>query len=155
LQEPDGRTLLPHRLAEFGLEGPDIGRLRAEGSFRHHDRTVSIDDVSVAKHGQVFAFVMDTRWCDGALELASGADLLVCEATFLSSEAELAERYGHLTAQQAGRLAQEAGVRRLVLSHFSRRYPDPARFGQEASAEFDGDVIVADDFERIAVPSRP
>ena len=33
-----------------------------------------------------FAFVMDTGWCDGALELARGADLLVCEATFLSSE---------------------------------------------------------------------
>lgn len=154
LEEPDGRTLLPSRLADVGLEGADIGRLRKEGSIRHGDLTVSIEDVSVERRGQVFAFVMDTGWCDGALRLAAGADLLVCESTFLSTESDLAEQYGHLTAQQAGRLAQEAGVRRLVLSHFSRRYPEPERFGEEAGGEFGGDIVVAHDFERIAVPSR-
>lgn len=154
LEEPDGRTLLPGRLADIGLEGADIGRLRREGSIQHGDVTVSIEDVSVEKRGQVFAFVMDTRLCDGALRLAAEADLLVCESTFLSTESDLAERYGHLTAREAGRLAREAGVRRLVLSHFSRRYPEPAHFGEEASDEFAGDIVVAHDLERIAVPSR-
>jgi ribonuclease Z len=97
---------------------------------------------------------MDTRWCPGALQLAEGADLLVCESTFLDVDADMAEVYGHLTARQAGRLAREAGVRRLVLTHFSRRYADEQVFADEARTEFDGDVVLAEDLMRIPVPSR-
>jgi ribonuclease Z len=99
----------------------------------------------------VFAFVMDTAWCDAAVELAAGADLLVCESTFLESDAELAARYGHLTARQAGRVASEAGARRLVLTHFSARYTDMQHFVDEAAREFQGDIVVADDLMRVAI----
>jgi ribonuclease Z len=153
VQEPDGRRMLPERLAARGIAGPDIGRLQAAGRLSVGGRTVQIDEVSEHRPGQSFAFVMDTRWCDGALQLAAGADLLVCESTFLSADEELAASYGHLTARQAGRLAAVAGARRLVLTHFSRRYPDVAAFAEEAGAEF-GDVVVAGDLDRIAVPPR-
>jgi ribonuclease Z len=153
LVEHDGWRFVPERLAALGIEGAAIARLRQQGRIKHRGRTVEMHDVAEVRHGQVFAFVMDTRWCDGAIELAAGADLLVCESTFLSSEADLAERYGHLTAQQAGRLARVAGARRLVLSHFSRRHADPELFGVEARTEFD-DVVVARDLDRIAVPRR-
>jgi ribonuclease Z len=153
LQEPDGRRILPERLAALGVAGPDVGRLQASGTLDVGGRTVHVDEVSEHRPGQSFAFVMDTRWCDGALALAAGADLLVCESTFLSIDQELAARYGHLTARQAGRLAAVAGARRLVLTHFSRRYADVTAFAEEASAEFD-DVVVASDLDRIAVPPR-
>ena len=66
-----------------------------------------IDDVSEIRPGQRFAFIMDTGVCDAAIELAEGADLVVCEATYLSEDVELAREYKHLTAAQAGReLAQ-------------------------------------------------
>jgi ribonuclease Z len=97
---------------------------------------------------------MDTRLCDGVMALADGADLLVIESTFLDEDAGLAERYGHLTARQAGTVAAECGVRRLVLAHFSQRYADPARFGAEAAAAFGGEVVVAADLDRIPVPAR-
>jgi ribonuclease Z len=45
-------------------------------------------------------------------------------------------------------------VRRLVLSHFSQRYPDPRRFEDEARAEYDGDIVVAADLQRVPVPAR-
>jgi ribonuclease Z len=153
LDEPDGRRMLPGRLAALGISGPDIGRLHDVGHLEVDGRTVTLEDVSEPRPGQSFAFVMDTAWCDAALELADGVDLLVCEATFLSSEQHLAAQYGHLTAREAGRLAARAGVRRLVLSHFSSRYPDVARFADEAGEEF-GDVILAEDLQRIAVPDR-
>ena len=153
IEEPDGRTFIPDRLAALGIEGADIGRLRTEGSIRHHGRIVTIDEVSRHRPGQVFALIMDTALCDGAFELASGADLVVCEATFLSSDKHLARAYGHMTASDAGRLAREAGSRRLVLTHFSRRYRDEVGFGTEARQEFD-DVIVGQDFDHIAVPAR-
>lgn len=154
LAEPDGRRMLPDLLAAAGVAGADVGRLQREGSVEIDGRIVRLDDVSEPRRGQVFAFVMDTAWCDAAVGLAAGADLLVCESTFLTPEAELAERYGHLTAAQAGRLAREAGARRLVLTHFSARYTDMRPFVDEAASEFTGDIVVADDLMRIDVPPR-
>jgi ribonuclease Z len=153
LEEPAGRRMLPERLAEFGIAGPDVGRLQAAGSIDVDGRVVRVDDVSEARRGQVVAVVMDTAWCDAALELAHGADLLICEATFLATEEHIAREYGHLTARQAGKLAQVAGARRLVLTHFSSRYSDLAPFAAEARESFD-DVVLAQDLDRIPVPSR-
>jgi ribonuclease Z len=152
--EPDGRRMLPDRLDAVGVAGPAVGQLMRDGRVEVGGRTVLLDDVSAPRRGQVFAFVMDTAWCEQAVDLAAGADLLVCESTFLTPEAELAERYGHLTARQAGRLAAEAGVRRLVLTHFSARYDDPQAFADEAATEFQGDIVVAGDLMRVPVPSR-
>lgn len=153
LDEPDGRRMLPNRLAAAGIEGADIGRLRTEGHVVVDGRTISTEEMSEHRPGQSFAFIMDTAWCDAALELADGADLVVCESTFLDGDEALAEKYGHMTARQAGRLAREAGARRLLISHFSRRYDDPERFGIEAGEEFD-DVVVAEDLLRVPVPER-
>jgi len=149
LDEPDGITMLPDRLAAAGVHGPDVGRLQREGRLGG----VRLEDVSVARPGQSMAFVMDTRLCGAAVELAAGVDLLVCESTFLAEDAALADAYAHLTAAQAGRLAREAGARRLVLTHFSQRYPDTARFADEAAEHFP-DVVAAHDLDVIPVPAR-
>jgi ribonuclease Z len=153
LDEADGRRMLPDRLVAHGIAGPDVGRLRDAGRLDVGGRTVTLEEVSELRPGQSFAFVMDTAWCDAALELAAGVDLVVCEATFLSTEHELAERYGHLTARQAGRLAAAAGARRLVLSHFSNRYPDARVLADEAGEEF-ADVVLAEDLLHVPVPRR-
>jgi ribonuclease Z len=154
LVEPDGRRMLPDRLARHGIAGPDVGRLQRAGSLRVGGRTVRLEEVSAPRPAQRFAFVMDTRLCDGVFALAEGADLLVAESTFLEEDAALADRYGHLTARQAGAVAARCGVRRLVLTHFSQRYLDPARFGAEAATEFGGEIVVAADLDRIPVPAR-
>ena len=154
VEEPDGRRMLPDRLAAAGITGPDVGLLQREGSLVTADgRRVTLDSMSEPRRGQVFAFVMDTRVCAGALALADGADLLVCESTFLEADADLAAAYGHLTAAQAARIAAEAGARRLVLTHFSQRYPDDAAFAAEAGEIF-SDVVVARDLDRVPVPPR-
>jgi ribonuclease Z len=154
VQEPDGRRMLPDRLAGAGISGPDVGRLQREGSIVTEDgREVTLAQMSEHRRGQVFAFVMDTRFCDAAIALADGADLVVCESTFLERDADLAAAYGHMTAAQAARVAAEAGARRLVLTHFSQRYPDDADFAAEAGEIF-ADVVVARDLDRVPVPAR-
>ena len=80
------------------------------------------------------AFCFDTRPCDGARALAAGANLLVHEATFGTSEREQAERYGHSTAAQAAEVARDAGAQRLLLTHFSARYHRLDDLRAEASA---------------------
>jgi ribonuclease Z len=154
LVEPDGRRMLPDRLAERGISGPDVGRLQRQGSVEIAGRRTDLAEVSEVRLGQRFAFVMDTRLCDAVFALADGVDLLVIESTFLARDARLAEQYGHLTAAQAGRVAAESGVRRLVLTHFSQRYDDPAAFRDEAAQCFDGDIVVASDLTRVPVPPR-
>jgi ribonuclease Z len=151
--EPDGVSLLPEALAARGLDGPIVGRLLAEGSVVHEGRTVALAEVAVPRPGQRVAVVMDTGMCDAAVALAAGADLLVCEATFATADADLARRYRHLTAADAGRIARDAGARRLVLTHFSQRYPDVRPLVEEAAAFVD-DVVAAEDLARIVVPER-
>jgi ribonuclease Z len=156
LTEPDGRRMVPDRLAALGISGREVGRLARDGQLDVAGRTVTLDEVSEPRPGQRFAFIMDTRLCDNAFALADGADLIVCEATFTDDDAELAPAYGHLTARQAGQIAAECGVRTLVLSHFSQRYAhqDPGRFADEAGAVFGGEIVVAADLDTIAVPRR-
>jgi ribonuclease Z len=156
LMEPDGRRMLPDKLAALGITGPDIGRLQREGRLVTGDRVVTVEQVSEPRRGQRFAFIMDTRLCDAAFALADGADMVVCESTFADSEAALARDYGHLTASQAGRIAAESGARLLVLTHFSQRYErcDDQVLAEQAAAAFGGPVVLAHDLDRIPVPSR-
>jgi ribonuclease Z len=151
LSEPDGRTLVPERLAAVGIGGPDIGRLQREGSLHG----VTLDEVSAFRPGQRFAFVMDTAPCASAEELAHKADLLVAESTFADAEADLARDYRHLTAGQAGALAATGGVSTLLLTHFSSRYQDVEALRAEAQAHAGAtDVRMARDLDRIQMPKR-
>ncbi|MFC4561739.1 ribonuclease Z [Nocardiopsis mangrovi] len=157
LAEPDGWRMLPERLAARGITGPDIGILEREGRVRDAEGSwVGREECAVPRRGQVFAFAMDTAYCEAAVQLAEGADLLVIESTYLDSEAGFAASRGHLTAAQAARIAERAGVRTLVLTHISERYEeaDDERFVAEASARFGGDVVLAADLATIPVPRR-
>ena len=157
LTEPDGRRMLPAELAARGITGADIGRLQREGKLERNGSWVDLHEVSEPRRGQKFAFIMDTRLCDAAFELADDADLLVCESTFTDADAALADAYGHLTAGQAGQIAAAAGARRLVLTHFSQRYEDGAEVAQlrrDAAAAYDGDIVLAADLDLVPVPPR-
>jgi ribonuclease Z len=151
LVEPDSRRMLPGKLAEHGIRGPEVGRLQREGVLNG----VTLAEVSEERRGQRFAFVMDTRLCEGVHVLAEGCDMLVIESTFLDEDVRVATDHGHLTAGQAAKVAQEAGVRHLVLTHFSQRYSDPEEFERQArAAGFEGELTVADDLMRVPVPKR-
>ncbi|GAA3765338.1 ribonuclease Z [Salinactinospora qingdaonensis] len=157
LVEPDGVRMVPELLERHGVGGPTVGRLQRQGWVVNEvGQRVELAQVSRPRPGQVVAFVMDTEVCDNAVRLARAADLLVIESTFLRSEEALARRYGHLTAEQAGQIAAAAGVRRVVLTHFSERYGDgdDARFAEEAARAFGGDIVVAADLDRVALPRR-
>ena len=153
LVEPDGRRMLPEKLAEHGIRGPMVRNLIEQGSIRVDGRTVGVEEVSVTRPGQVFAFIMDTRFCEAAVGLAAGADLVVAESTYLAEHQQQARERGHMTARDAARIARSAGARRLVLSHFSQRYPKSDAFLEEAKA-IHSDVVAVRDGDVIAVPPR-
>jgi ribonuclease Z len=145
LEARAGWTLDPARLAARGLRGPAVGRLQREGFVEMDGQRVSIDEVADRRPGQAVAVVMDTRPCPGALQLALGVDLLVCESTYLASHQAEARQRGHMTAADAGRLANEAGAKALLLTHFSQRVIDEQAFVDEAAQVFGGPITAAHD----------
>jgi len=83
------------------------------------------------------------------LPYVQGVDALVIESTYTQEEADLAERFDHLTASQAATLAKEAGVGQLFLNHLSRRYRERDVL-DEAQAIFPA-VQVARDFDHFQI----
>jgi ribonuclease Z len=149
-EQPPGVRLLPERLAALDIPPQARGELVDHGTIHHRGRTIVLQEVSQPRRSVSVAHVMDTRLCDGAFELAFDVDLLLIEATFLETERELAARSGHLTAAQAARVGQEAGARRVVLTHLSRRYPGTQAHLAEAQAAAPGlDLHVASDLDVI------
>lgn len=153
IEEKDSTTLLPDKLKEMGVKGPDIGKLKNFGVIEINGRRITVQQVGLPKKGQSFAFVMDTRLCENISKLSKNADLMVCEATYLSDDRRLAEEYGHLTVVQAANIARDCQVGRLVLSHFSQRYIDTKEFIKEAGEIFP-DVIAAEDGDSFTFPKQ-
>ena len=88
-----------------------------------------------------YAYCSDTIFRREIAEQISGVDLLFHEATFAESELARAKETYHTTAAQAGRIAVEAGVRRLVIGHFSACYEDENVLLKEASAIFPDTIL--------------
>jgi ribonuclease Z len=145
----------PERARELGVpEGPLWGRLHKGETVTLDDgRTVSPPDlVGAPRRGRTLVYSGDTRPHRPLLEAARGADLLIHEATFGGDEAERAVETGHSTAAEAARVALEAGVRRLVLTHISPRYTrDAPELLAEARAVFP-ETMIARDGMTVEVP---
>lgn len=145
IQEHDSINFIQEKLDKLKLTGPDVGLLKKNGAITHDGTKVKIEDVSIIKPGQTFAFVMDTGMCPAAVELATNVDLLVTESTFKDEDLDKAIRFGHLTATQAAQIAKEAGANTLLLTHFSQRYAPPNNdFESEARKLFPNTIQMKD-----------
>ena len=91
----------------------------------------------------------DVAETDTLITYCDQADALVTEATYLESEAEMAQQFGHMTARKSAELASKANVKQLILTHLSRRYRERDVLA-EAQAVFPN-TIVARDFDSIFV----
>lgn len=144
----------PERLQTGPLRpGPWIGEV-LDRLRREEEETILVDVQGVRMSlgdlralyfrrtgGARIAYVTDTLWSPAAREslmpLAKRSVRLYCDGFYAAADGKAAQRHRHMTARQAGEFAREAGVRELVLMHFSRRYA--GRFGElleEARAVF-------------------
>jgi ribonuclease BN (tRNA processing enzyme) len=92
--------------------------------------------------GAVVTFSSDTTWTEPLVAAAADASLFVCEATYLDTDQATLERNGHLTARMAGRLADAAGSRRLLLCHLSYA-EDAPRALADAAERYAGPIDAA------------
>jgi ribonuclease Z len=151
-EEKPRRPFLAERADALGVPpGPLRAQLVSGRPVRLPDgSTVEPDQVlGPLTPGTRLAFVGDCGRTDNILEYCLRADGLVIEATYLEVEAELAREFSHLTARQAADLARQAQVRRLFLTHLSRRYRDRDVL-EEAQAVFPETTVVKD-FDRFTI----
>ena len=146
------RPFLADKADELGVPfGPERRDLVMGKSITLKDgRTVRPDDVLGPWHsGTKLVVIGDTGRTDNLIEHCRNADALVIESTYLQEEEEMAAEFSHLTARQAAELAKEAGVKKLILTHLSRRYRERDVLA-EAQAVFP-DSVVARDFDSFQI----
>ncbi len=100
-------------------------------------RTYSHEELTTpAEPTRAYAYCSDTRYVPTLHELIAGVDLLYHESTYCRDSQHRAETYWHSTAADAATVAREAGVKKLLLGHYSSRYPDENAFLDEAREIF-------------------
>ncbi len=125
---------------DFTVTWEQGGEVIKQKAFRLGDLTEKIAKISP---GQKISYVTDVKGSPEnkrkILDLIRGSDRLFIEATFLDCDRNLAREKNHLTAREAGELANAADVKRFTLFHFSPRYTDrPEEIQKEALRAFQG-----------------
>jgi ribonuclease Z len=146
------RPFLPEKADEFGVPfGPERRELVAGKAITlPNGKRIKPDDVlGPVQKGLKLVVVGDTGKTEDLLEVSKDADGLVIESTYLDEEAEMARQFSHLTARQAAELAVKAGVKKLILTHISRRYREKDVI-KEAQAIFPN-TSVARDFDSFQI----
>ncbi len=151
ITEPDRRKFDKAKLKSLGVEGPAVRVLEEKGELLVGVRKIVVDDVSWVRKGDSVVYVSDTRYCKEAIDIARGAKLLLCESTYLKDQKDLADKHHHLTAEQAAKIAKEAGVEKLILTHFSARYLHTQAFADEARPIFPN-TEAAEDLKVFPIP---
>lgn len=117
--------------------------------FRRTRHYVEAYAARVECNGASITYSADTAPCEAVVELARGASIFLCEAGF-GLEREEAVQRGHCNAEEAGEMAQQAGVALLVLTHYPAVF-EPQALIDAAKRRFSGEVVAAQDGLTLAV----
>src|SRR3989344_774219 len=149
-QEKDKRRINLQYTKKFGLtKHPLLGKLQQGLTITFKGQKISPKKATIIKKGKKIVFILDTMYTEKAIKLAKDADLLITEATFLENLKEKAYSYKHLTAREAAIIAKRAKAKRLILTHFSKRYANVADLEKEARRIFKNTEAAKDFLEVI------
>ena len=150
-KEKDVWRIDENKLKEFGLKrGKWLKELKEKREAIYNGKKIRIEDVATLQKGLKVVYSGDTKPCENLVELAKDADLLIHDATFLEEDEDM-QKY-HSSVKDAAKIAKKANVKKLILTHISRRYQkeDVERLLSEAREVFDN-VEVAYDLMRVVL----
>ena len=132
------RNIIKSKIKEYKLDIDDIKKIKNGGDITLEDgkKIENFHFLKKPKKSKKYAFCSDTAYYSDIVELISSVNCLYHESTFLDSHSDLAKKTKHSTAADAAKIAQAAGVGRLILGHFSNRYKNLEKFLEEAKIHF-------------------
>ena len=132
------RKLNPEKAKEFEIPSSFYDRLKNGEDYMRKDGILIRNEqvTEAAEKGKVYAFCADTKYDESILPYIKDADMIYHETTYLDSLRERAEARFHSTTRQAATIAQKAGVKKLLIGHFSSKYDTLEEFESEAREVF-------------------
>ncbi len=109
-------------------------------TFQWMNHVSSCLGMRLEEKGKVFSYSADTEWGDGVLQISQNADVFLCECSLFNKQK--GQIKGHLSAGEAGKIAANSNIKKLVLTHLPQ-YGDINELVREAKEEFSGEVIKA------------
>lgn len=141
LRRLDKEKMEHYNIQHYDFQNLKLGKdIELEDGTHLENKSISLDPDPIKR----YAFCSDTVYNESIVPLIEEVDLLYHESTFLDVHKNLAEKTKHSTAAQAGKIAQLANVKRLVLGHFSSRYKNKIDFLKEASSFFESVSLASD-----------
>lgn len=143
---------LREKAIELGVPvGPAFGKLHRGEEVEVDGKVIKPEQVlGPPRVGKKVTISGDTKPCEKMIELACDSDVLIHEATYEDTDKDKAIEHCHSTSKDAARIAKEANVKLLVLTHISTRYTSDLNIKNEAKEIFEN-TIVANDFTEINV----
>jgi ribonuclease Z len=149
--EKDRRRINKAYLSRKNIpDGPHLKDLTEGKSIEYKKTIIDADKATYLVTGKKVAYITDTLLCNNCTKLAQDVDTLICESTFHSKDQDKAIKNMHLTAKDAAFIANNANVKKLILTHFSQRYKSLEELDEDAKVYFD-DVSLASDYSKYKV----
>ncbi|MBI4170579.1 MAG: ribonuclease Z [Candidatus Aenigmarchaeota archaeon] len=121
--EKDRIKIDKEKIKKLGLppQGPIYRKIKEEGHVAFKGKTITLDDIAFAEKGKKVVYSGDTMVTKNMIKLAEHADLLIHDSTFFEEDV-FDKEYKHTTFEDVLRIAEEAKVKQVILTHISRRY---------------------------------
>ncbi|HEX4878021.1 MAG TPA: ribonuclease Z [Chitinophagaceae bacterium] len=137
-QKKQLRKLIPEKARELEIPASFYERLTNGEDYTRKDG-VTIKNEEVTEPGipgKKYAFCADTKYDESLIPHIEGFDMIYHETTYLDNLRERAEARFHSTSKQAALIAKKAGVKKLLIGHFSSKYDTLEEFESEAREIF-------------------
>lgn len=135
--------LIPDMIKFYNIPIKELAKIKQGADFVTEEGKVVPHThlTTPAEPARSYAYCSDTAYSEKVVPIIEGVDLLYHEATFADSDAARAKETGHSTARQAAQIAKLANVKKLMLGHFSARYPDNKVLLDEAREIFPETIL--------------
>ena len=142
-EQPKKRNIIKEKIEEYQIPISKISGIKnGEDLVLENGAVISNEELTVSPQApKSFAYCSDTLYFEPIIPIVKGVDLLYHEATFLEKEIERAIFTKHSTTKDAATIAQKAEVKKLMIGHYSSRYPDLSLLLSESKQYFDNTLL--------------
>ncbi len=143
------RRLIPEALKKYAIPKHKRRSIAEGEDYQSEDGQFIKNEVLAypIAEAKKYAFCSDTAYSENLIDIIKGVDLLYHETTFLEYDKDRAKKTHHSTTIQAAKIAKSAGVKSLIIGHFSNRYPDKSLFLKESKSIFEKTELALEGLE--------